>query len=215
MKQFIFIIFVFALFSCSKDNLELNIDKNAQVYHYDYPNYYGNNILKFGIQLQIMDFNDISSKEDLEKYIVYYDAGIIENGKLSLTYNAIDEKYCENIKEEWFLPKNIIITNPETRIKFLFNSDIDVFDTDNKRIGFLRFGDHSCEGRANIYFIYATQETKIYGKNNSDNYNLKLKNGWNIIYEYDYKIFFWSKTMITTDGKAFPKGEKWIIIEAI
>ena len=211
MRYFAKIIIIFIFLSCSQESIHLNIDENVQVYFIDdndYKEYYGYNILKYKIHYKPIDnFEDYFTNPDL--YLKTYDAGAIENGKLTLLYSEIDETICEDIWETLVRAKSINISNNNAKIKIIRGENIDVYDIENEYIGFLRFGDISCLGGSTIFFIYSTQDTQIMGKDDSDIYNLELYKGWNIVYDYRDKYLFWERSITTTDGRRFPNGNKW------
>jgi hypothetical protein len=199
----------------------LNIDDNIQVYYYDNNAYYGDNILRFKIQFTSLDSN-YNGIDDFDKYFTYIDAGQIKNGKLLLFYNIIDEKYCNDIKDELGLPKylKINISNNEAKIKIINPYNIDVFNHENKNIGFLRFENYDCAGKifrsyhsgpcSTIYFIYATEDTKITIKYDTEIYDLNLMKGWNKVYYYEQNILL--RRVNTTNSKKFPTSVMWRIV---
>jgi hypothetical protein len=201
-------------FSCSQENIRLSIDENAQVYFIDdNEKYYENNILKYKINYKPID-NGKDAFINPDLYLKTYDAGAIENGKLTLIYNEIDDTICEDIRETLVFTKNVNISNDNAKIKIIWDYDIIVCDIEEKYIGSLRFGDVWCGGGSTIFFIYSTQDTQIIGKDDFDIYNLELYKGWNIVYYYRDKNLFWEKLIITTDGKKFPKDKTWYIINS-
>ena len=218
MKRLKILILVFIIISCSKEELEVNIDKNLQVYHNN-NEYYDDNILKFRIQIAPLGLDYI---DNFDNYFKYIEAGQIKKGKLTLDYNIIDEKYCNKIIDEFHLPKyhEIKIDNNEAKIKIIKPYDIFVFNNENKDIGFLRYEDYNCKIRkfgvyhsgpcSTIYFIYATDDTKITGKDDFDIYDLNLKKGWNKVYYYEKGIKF--KLLNTTNNKKFSNKIIWEII---
>jgi hypothetical protein len=216
VKKFKILLFVLFLISCTKEKHELNIDENIQVYYFYYSNYKpysGDNILKFEIQFALLDSN-YNGIDNFDEYFAYIEAGQIKNGKLTLQYNTIDEKYCENIMDVLRLP-NMIISNKEAKITRLYSSSISVFNHENKEIGYLHFEGYDCSmikfgithldsSCSTISFIYATEETKITGGRDDSIYNLDLKKGWNKIYYYENDIF--PQRICTTSSKNFPAG---------
>ena len=202
-------------FSCSREGIHLNVDENVQVYfigNNDYKKYYGNNILKYKIQYKPID-NGENDLANPDLYFKTYDAGAIENGKLTLIYNEIDETICEDVRKTLALTKNINISNNDAKIKIIWVYNINVYDIEGKYIGSLRFGDQSCGGGSTIFFIYSTQETKISGRDDAEIYDLELNKGWNIVYDYRDKYLFRERLVITTNGRKFPKNKIWYIFE--
>jgi hypothetical protein len=126
MRHFIKIIIIFIFLSCSHESIHLNIDENVQVYfidNNDYSEYYGYNILKYKIQYKLIDdFDDYYINPDL--YLKTYDAGTIENGKLTLIYSEIDETICKDIWETLVRAKSINISNNNAKIKIIRAEDI-------------------------------------------------------------------------------------------
>ena len=215
---------IFILFSCQKEKHEvLTNNENNQVYYYNYTDYgknkyYGNYNLKIEIQINLLDKN--YNINNYTEYFVNYNAGKIENGKLLLQYNIIDEKYCNDILDELRFSKYINISNNNAKIKKIHPFNINVYDHDNKIIGFLRFENYTCKLRkfgiahsapcSTIYYIYATEETKITGTYDYETYDLDLKKGWNIVYYYENSIV--NNIIITTNNKFFPEDVIWQII---
>jgi hypothetical protein len=224
MKRLQILLFILFLISCTKEKQKPNIDENIQVYYYYYSNYsayYGDNSLKFKIQLAPLDSN-YKGIDDFDKYFKYIEAGQIKNGKLTLTLenNTIDEKYCKNIIDVLRIPR-INISNNEAKI-FKIGPSIDVFNYENKAIGFLRLEGYDCSmskfgllhldsSCSTVFFIYATEETKITREDDDSLiYNFDLKKGWNKIYCYENDIF--PQWIYTTNSENFPVGVNWQII---
>jgi len=214
MKHFAKIIAIFMFFSCSSHSIDVNIDENAQVYD-DYDSrkeYRGNNTLQYKIQYKAIDSGeDYLINPDL--YFKTYDAGEIQNGKLTLRYPEIDETICENIRGTLVFTKDMTISNNDAKIKIIGVHDIEVYDTENEFMGVLRFGDQWCGGGSTVFFIYATQETKIKGKDGGDIYDLELHKGWNRVYNYLTKFLFWETLATTTNGKGFPLNKIWYLLK--
>jgi hypothetical protein len=198
MKRLKILLLVLFLVSCTKEK----IDKNIQVYYFyysDYRTYSGDNIVKF------MGYNSLYSE--------YIEAGQIKKGKLTLDYNVIDEKYCRNIIDVFhYLPSYINISNNEAKIMMIPYYNIYVFNQENEEVGHLQFNGYDCSKIhicggvcSTIYFIYATEETKITGERDDSSriYNLDLKKGWNKIYYYENNLF---QEIYTTNSKNFPPG---------
>jgi len=220
-----YLILLFIFLSCSKETNELNIDKNIQVYgSYGYP-YNGSNILKFRLQTAFLDKD--YGIDNFDKYFADIDAGRIENGKLTLCYNNIDEKYFDEFIKNFnnrFL-KNLHISNTGAKIIKFDPYDITVFDYENNNIGFLRFESDGCIGGeygiihmdspcSTIYFVYTTEETKITGEDYDDIFDLNLTKGWNKVYWYEIMKYGDLRTMHTTDSKNFPAWIRWKMISA-
>jgi hypothetical protein len=216
MKQFKILILIFLFISCSNENHILNIDKNIQVYNYN-SLYDGNNILKFEVQYTVIDPN----YDDIDNEYFCIDAGYIENGKLTLNYNNIDEKYLNGHMEKYYFIGKYTISNSEAKMLIINPYDIKVYNNENKYIGILRFESYECSlekfGFAHldnpcsgIYFIYTTEETKIIGNISDLNLNLNLKKGWNKVYYYE-NILLLDK-IDTTDSRYYPNKAKWKII---
>ena len=233
MKQSKILMLIFLFISCSNENhiqnIDKDIDRDIQVYNspnmpYRYNNFYnGNNILRFKIQYNFIDSN-YNGIDNFDEYFVYIDAGYIENGKLTLKYNDIDEKYFNgNMRKYFFRGANRLnISNNEAKMLRIEVSNIQVFDHENKVIGILTFESYDCTVErlgiihldnpcSKIYFIYSTEETKINGELNIDIFDLELKKGWNKVYYYEnstrpYKIIH------STSSKNFPDKAKWRII---
>jgi len=219
MKQFNILMLIFLFISCSNENHIQNIDKDIQVYNYSNSVYNGNNILKFKIQYNFMDSN--YNGIDNDDYFVYVDAGYIENGKLTLKYNDIDEKYFNgNLEGHFFRRTNRLnISNNEAKILTSYN-DIEVLNHENNVIGILTFESYDCTGErlgimhsgpcSKIYFIYSTEETKINGEFDTDIYDLELKKGWNKVYYYESILPY--KIIHSTSSKNFPDKAKWRVM---
>jgi hypothetical protein len=167
------------------------------------------------------NYNGIDNSDE---YFVYVDAGYIENGKLTLKYNDIDEKYSNgNLGEYFFRGLNRLnISNNEAKILKIESSDIEVFDHENKVIGFLRFESDDCTVKnlgiihldnpcSKIYFVYSTEETKINGELDIDIFDLEIKKGWNKVYYYENSILPY-KIIHSTSSKNFPEKTKWRVI---
>jgi hypothetical protein len=232
MKQFNILMLIFLFISCSNENhiqnIDKDIDRDIQVYNspnmaYRYNNFYnGNNILKFKIQYNFIDSN--YNGIDNDDYYVYVDAGYIENGKLTLKYNDIDEKYSNgNLGEYFFRRSNrLIISNNEAKILKIEVSNIRVLDHENKVVGILTFESYDCTVErlgiihfdnpcSKIYFIYSTEETKINGELDIDIYDLELKKGWNKVYYYEDSTLPY-KIIHSTSSENFPDKAKWKVM---
>ena len=223
MKQFKILMLIFLFISCSNENYIQNIDKDIQVYNYSNKVYNGNNILEFEIQYNFLDSN-YNGIDNSDEYFVYVDAGYIENGKLTLKYNDIDEKYLNgNLGEYFFRGLNRLnISNNEAKILKIESSAIEVLDHENKVLGFLRFESDDCIVRSfgiihldnpcsKIYFVYSTEETKINGELDINIFDLEIKKGWNKVYYCENSIPPY-KIIHSTSSKNFPDKAKWRII---
>ena len=216
MRHLANIIIIVMFFSCSPHRTDLNIDENAQVYFVDdfgfRKEYRGDHTLQYKIQYKEADNGeDYLVNPDL--YFKTYDAGMIQNGKLTLRYPEIDATICKNIRGTLVFSKDITISNNGAKIKIIPVHDIEVYDTEHEFMGVLRFGDQWSGGGSTVFFVYATRETTIKGKDDGDVYDLELHTGWNRVYDYRTTFLFWERLVTTTNGKGFPPNKIWYLLK--
>jgi len=209
MKYLLLLCF-FLFFSCLNEELHLNYDKNVQVYIGN-EKYYGNNTIYFEIKNVTNNYDNEGNYKKPDKYYTNHYAGYIKNGLLTFIYNETDNIIYDDIIKSLYLNNNIKISNREAKIKIVEDHNIIVYNEENKRIGYLNFGDYVCGGGQGIKFIYSTYNTNIKGYNHDFNYKLRLKKGWNIVYKYRRK-YIQGIALCTTDNRKFSKDSIWQLI---
>ena len=111
-------------------------------------------------------------------------SGNYADGGFTLTLpNTVSNRFCRNIEDEYNYDGNVNvhISNKNANIAVV-NDYFYCYDKDDENFGAFVYYKEESNRITGAFFIYADRDVTVTGSDDYCNYNMSLKNGWNIAY---------------------------------